>query len=165
MTLFYCWSERRENAGVAASFGLQRGSQSAPPYVWFQCGCFLSHQCTAVTQLVSGSLSKDIASCVAIYLVCPWEEGNSGASYVSIFVKSSQHCDTQKAHRRQYSFCIGHLAQGSPGKQSEGRNADGGLVVRAVELPCPLWALLSQRLHLFTDPEALCYTVLIFFLF
>ena len=35
-------------------------------------------------QLVSGFLSEVIALCVAVYLLCLWEDGSSGASYVVI---------------------------------------------------------------------------------
>lgn len=31
-------------------------------------------------------LLEETALCVAIYLVCPWEEGSSGVSYVTILV-------------------------------------------------------------------------------
>lgn len=41
-----------------------------------------------VTQLVCGFFSERIALCVAVYLLWPWEEANSGASYVTIWVQS-----------------------------------------------------------------------------
>lgn len=40
--------------------------------------------------LVSGYLSKGITPRVAVYLVHPWEEGNSGASCVTILIWSRE---------------------------------------------------------------------------
>ena len=54
----------------------------------FDISLFSVTQCVGVTQPISGSLSERIAPCVAVYLVHPWEEGYSGASYVAIFVQS-----------------------------------------------------------------------------
>ena len=43
-----------------------------------------------VTQLVSGILSEGIALCEVVHLVCPWKEGSSGVSYVTILVPPSK---------------------------------------------------------------------------
>lgn len=42
--------------------------------------------CIVFTQLAPRFLLEETALCVAVYLVCPWEEGSSGASYVIILV-------------------------------------------------------------------------------
>lgn len=79
MTLFYCWSKPK---------GGGRGSAHWPFWALerimvntyldmcsFNVDIFSVPQCITVTQLVSGFLLEEIALCVAIHLVCPWEEG------------------------------------------------------------------------------------------
>lgn len=50
----------------------------------FQYGRFSLTQRVGVTQLFSGLLSKGTAPYVAVHSVHPWEDGNSGAFYVTI---------------------------------------------------------------------------------
>ena len=54
----------------------------------FDMGIFSLTQCVGVTQLVSGFLSERIDLFSSEHSVYPWEEGNSGASYVAILVQS-----------------------------------------------------------------------------
>ena len=54
----------------------------------FDIGVFSFSQCVGVAQLVSGSLSEGIAPCIAVDLVCLWEDMCSGATYVAILVDS-----------------------------------------------------------------------------
>ena len=53
----------------------------------FENSVFLVAQCAEVIHLVSGFLSEEVVPCVGVYSVSPWEEGNSGASYVTILVQ------------------------------------------------------------------------------
>lgn len=61
-------------------------SSPQPGPVDFDVGIFSVIQCIGVTQLVSVFLSVGIAPFEAVYSVCPWEEVNSGSSYVTILV-------------------------------------------------------------------------------
>lgn len=45
--------------------------------------------CAGVAQLVSGFFSERIVLCVAVSLVCLWEEVSSGASYVTVVNRNS----------------------------------------------------------------------------
>ena len=50
----------------------------------FDVGIFSFIKCVGDAQLFCGFLSERIAPCIAVHLMCPWEEGSSGASYVAI---------------------------------------------------------------------------------
>ena len=49
-------------------------------------GAFSFVRCVGAIQLASGTLSEGTAPYVAIYSMCLWEEGTSGASQASISV-------------------------------------------------------------------------------
>lgn len=96
-----CWwpvfivrvSKRKKVGEVPAGASeLQRGSQLLDTCS-FNVRIFSVAQIIAGTRLVFRFLSEEVAPCVAqgVHCVCPWEEGNSEASYVTILVKSSQH--------------------------------------------------------------------------
>ena len=68
-------------------WGLFQECVSAFP-TCFDVGIFSVTQCVGVTQLVSGFLSERIDLFSSEHSVYPWEEGNSGASYVAILVQS-----------------------------------------------------------------------------
>lgn len=74
------------------SFGFQRGSQQLDACS-FNVGIFSVAQILAVTWLFFRFLSEETALYVAlcVHWVCPWKEGNSEGSHVTILVKSSQH--------------------------------------------------------------------------
>ena len=65
--------------------GLMAGDDSAF-LTDLKVGTFSFVRCVGVIQLASGTLSEGTAPYVAIYSMCLWEEGTSGASQASILV-------------------------------------------------------------------------------
>lgn len=54
----------------------------------FNVGIFSVSVCRSHSNLASGFLSVEIAPCVSLYSVHPWEEGNSGTSYITNLMAS-----------------------------------------------------------------------------
>lgn len=81
------WEFLPDGVVLCWGWGFWQECVSAFP-IGFDVGVFSVAQNVRVTQLVCGFFSERIALCVAVYLLWPWEEANSGASYVTIWVQS-----------------------------------------------------------------------------
>ena len=89
-----CSSEKSQELGGPSQLygtvlGVEFMVRMRPSFSYaFQCGIFSFAPCVGVTQLASGFLSEGISPCVAVDLVCPWEEVTSGGSYVAVLDKN-----------------------------------------------------------------------------